>query len=331
MIIPLFERLKKIVQAIKMMYYSKHHRKVVRTRRYKMMFQRWKPLKPHTWQHRLFGMYNEELIRMMRSYTTASKYSYHKLGEAGAEWGSLAKDYFFHTKDNTFTIRMWSNTFHSFENWTYLNCAMALSSYFETYLSSVIIMALESDPGALIGKPHAVDGMELIKNKKQNKNDINSAAMRCTKGNWTKRTNAMQKLFGKLPDSMMKNIKTLEDIRIMRNKVGHAFGRDIRKSRELENATKLPMERLSKERFDKWQKKIDQIVDDMDTFLLANHIGSFQPLLVYHALYPSLNQDKDPKAEGERAKAFKKKIGGDKQDLYSKDFCRTLVQYYERL
>lgn len=295
------------------------------------MFSRWSTIRVHTWQHRLFGMYNDELSVLMKSYEYSKSYTYSRLKTDGAVWESMANNYFTTSKDKALTIKKWSDTFNKFENWTMLNCAMALSSYFETYLSSVISLSLESDPGAMIGKPHTVDGMELIKHGKQNRKTIKKIVENCTKGDWTSRLNAMQQVFGKMPDSLRKNIKMLESIRNLRNRVGHAFGRDIKKSREIDNAIKLPMERLSKKRFEKWQRNILIIVSDIDEFLLKNHIGSFQQLFMYHMLYPSLNHSDTPQAKGVRMKAFKKAIGKDKMDTYSKDFCRSLISYYEAL
>lgn len=321
------EKIKLLMQV----YHAKRHQKVVKRKTYKKMFSRWDTIRPHTWQHRLFGLYNEELIVMMRSYDYSKRYTYSNLGKEGAQWTSLAKQFFKGSNDNALTIRKWSDTFDAFENWTMLNCAMALSSYFETYLSSVISLALESDPGVMIGKSHTVDGMELIKYKKQNRQTINKIVENCTKGEWTKRLNAMESVFGKMPDSLRKNIKMLEAIRIMRNRVGHAFGRDIKKSREIDNAVKISIEHLSRKRFENWQKCISTIVSDVDTFLLMNHIGSFQQLLVYHSLYPTLDQTDSPFMRGHRMMAFKKTIGTDKIDTYSKDFCRSLVSYYEAL
>ena len=319
------------IKLLNMMLHAKKNQKVVKKKTYTKMFSRWDTIRPHTWQHRLFSLYNEELIIMLHSFDYSKRFSYSQLGKAGAQWTSLAKNYFIGSNDNALTIRKWSDTFDDFENWTMLNSAMALSSYFETYLSSVISLALESDPGAMIGKSHTVDGMELIKHKKQNKQAIDEIVENCTKGDWTKRLNSMERVFGRMPESLRKNIKMLEAIRILRNRVGHAFGRDIKKSREIDNAVKLSIERLSRKRFDNWQRNITQIVSDIDTFLLKNHIGSFQQLLVYHSMYPTLDHTDTPLKRGHRMMAFKKTIGTDKKDTYSKEFCRSLVVYYESL
>lgn len=173
--------MKEKIKLMTMMLHAKKHQKVVKRKSYKKMFSRWDTIRLHTWQHRLFSLYNEELIVMLRSYDYSKRYTYSKLGKEGAQWTSLAKNYFNGSNDNALTIRKWSDTFDDFENWTILNSAMALSSYFETYLSSVICLALESDSGAMIGKPHTADGMELIKYKKQNKQAIDEIVENCTK------------------------------------------------------------------------------------------------------------------------------------------------------
>lgn len=73
------------------------------------------------------------------------------------------------------------------------------------------------------------------------------------------------------------------------------------------------------------------MVINIPALLLNNHIGSFQPLLVYHTLYPMLDRLDTSMAKGVRMMAFKKAIGTDKKDTYSKDFCRSLIAYYEAL
>ena len=63
----------------------------------------------------------------------------------------------------------------------------SLAAYLEVYVRSVVSLALESDPGVLIGKPRAVDGVSLLKSRKDY--SYIEQATGCAKGNWQERLN----------------------------------------------------------------------------------------------------------------------------------------------
>ena len=152
--------------------------------------------------------------------------------------------------------------------------------------------------------------------------------MNCTKGDWNSRISYISSIFGTIPTSLISYKSELEKMRNLRNKVGHAFGRDIELSRDYSLTKIHGMETLKISTFLKYQKMIKKVTGDLDNMLMNNHIGNFQPLYYYHNNYSSfrsLNND------GERMIALKKTIGRDTEETYSKDFCRWIANYYNNL
>lgn len=299
----------------------------------KRIFLRWQSYHGTTWPYLVFKKYNEELMRILKSQELSSKYVYTHLATDGGKWDDYISSYFSVRHETKITLKQWSDTNHLFENWNRLNALMSLSSYFETYLSSVISLAIESDPGVLLGSHQSVDGVKLLKTNSFKKEQFESVITSCTKGDWTARKKNIENLFGTLPASFSDNngISKLNAMRKLRNNVAHAFGRDIEESRKYEKTTILPMGILSKNRLSEWMSLIKKITKDFDHMLLQNHIGAFQPILFYHNLYPSLNNKDTPKARDERMKELKKALGRITQESYGKEFCSGLIKYYEEL
>ena len=327
--------LKGITKKIKRFWYESvlgynKRKKTYRPLDYRFIFDRWKSTYPHSWQYKVFLQYNSELRRLYFSNYNARQFVFSQLKKEGATKESKMSQ-FFNMRDNALTEKQWARNYNDFENWTLLNAAMALSSYFETYLSSAIMLSIESDPGILLGASKGVDGARLMKYGQFKKKEFDYVAEGCTKGEWSMRVSNLEKLFGTMPHSMIDNIGELERLRKLRNNVGHAFGRDIEKSRLYNVSQTVPIDRLSFERFSKWQHIIEKIVMDIDTILVQNHIGSFQPLMVYHQIYSESDKATDNKSLGERVKKLKRQLGKDIDRKFGKTYCRTLVNYYEHL
>lgn len=293
------------------------------------MLDRWNPLYKHSSAYRVFRQYNCELNRLIMSFNSARLYTYSHLKIDGAKWTSPAIDYLYTHNNRTLTIEDWKNVFNDFHNWVLLNELMALSSYFETYIEVVIKLAIESDPGLLIGNSKCVDGILLIKRNIATKDEVfKSELVKCVKGEWSSRIASIRKIFGLSADIFQNYHAELEQMRILRNKIGHAFGRDIDDTREIMYVNISPMERLSTERFLKFQKIVRTIVKNFDEYVMSNHVGNFLPLKIYHDIYPSV---RNMPSIAYRVRELKKKIGSEGRGTFSKDFCREVVIYYEGL
>jgi hypothetical protein len=204
---------------------------------------------------------------------------------------------------------------------------MAMNSNLETFMASIIAMAIESDPGLLLGAPRMIDGVSLLKQGTPVPN-LDEHVEACTRGDWQSRVQAYRTRFGSVPSSITDNIGELEKLRTIRNKVGHALGRDIQEARKHGTKTILPMEKLSRERVLKYKRLTWAVAKDVDRHLLAMHIGEFQAIHFYHRLYPQLSKVANATL---RANALKKELGRFKAALAGKLFSKGLVSYYEQL
>ena len=122
-------------------------------------------------------------------------------------------------------------------------------------------------------------------------------------------------------------VSRLDKLRIIRNKVGHAFGRDISKAQKYNEVSKLGIQKLSVESFNKYHTLIVHLVQDLDSYFMQHHIGNFEPLYYYHqnlADYDSLDK-------GSKMQKLKTSLFLDKNSVYGKNFCRGIVKYYEEL
>ncbi len=78
----------------------------------------------------------------------------------------------------------------------------------------------------------------------------------------------------------------------------------------------------------RYQRVVWSVAKEIDSHLLAAHIGEYQAVRFYHLLLPKLNQNAHP---SERAMVFKKEIGRFKAMTAGKLFSKQLVAYYEAL
>jgi hypothetical protein len=259
-------------------------------------------------------------------------FTYEQLAARGAQWPDPATQHLKfadpqkaeHFKD----LKDWSTSFNEFENWVNLNALLSLASYMETYIASIVRLALESDIGIIYGSPKSVDGVAVLKHGHVKKSNIPDLVTDCVKGDWNSRTSAYKAIFGAIPSVMESHISELESIRVLRNKVGHAFGRDIEDSRRKGIRRTVDMERLSTERLSKLQRLGKKVVAAIDRHLFVTHVAEFETVYFYHQLAPSLPAHVHP---NQRAILFKKHLGRFGAEPAGKDYCNGLVAYYDAL
>lgn len=294
-------------------------------------FSRWIPNEKSTWTFQVFQKYNNELEMNLWTFFPVRKSVYKNLKTNSALWtDDVTKHFEFKDNKNKLykDLKDWSDSYNNFENWVNLNVVMAISANFETYLASVISLALKSNPGVLLGASKMIDGITVIKNGMPAKFDFESQITSCTKGDWSSRISSFEKIFGETPDIFKRNIKEFEQIRKLRNKVGHSFGRDIDDARDNTLKKIIPTETLSLERTLKYQKLLWSTAKAIDIYLLENHIGTFQALNYYHILHQTMRKDVHPSI---RAVDLKTQVGRTGVQPASKQFYKDLVTYYESL
>jgi len=293
-------------------------------------FDRWKPREKSTWVFRVFKKHNIELLEIYTAFETSRRFTYAGLGKV-AQWSDQPSKHFRFDRplgfDQFETLRDWSDSFNDLENWVNLNALVAVSSSLETYMATIIRLALASDVGVLYGTSRKIDGIQILKHGHPNAVDFEQQVVACTKGDWSSRLAAYVKYFGRAPKFFSANIAPLERMRTLRNNAGHSFSRDIDASRENQQVKTLPMDTLSRTAFLSLQKTAWKLAKSIDVHLHQFHIGEFQALAFYHSIFPTLRHDLHV---GERARQFKKRIGGFGA-VQGKEFCRGLADYYEAL
>lgn len=297
----------------------------------KVPFNRWTAREKSSWPLQVFQRYNKELAGLYYANIAGSRYTYSALKAAGAKWEDSVISHFKFDEEGHAklfaSLKSWSASYNDFQNWTNLNSLIAMSSNLETYVASVIALAIESDPGVLIGATRTVDGIKRLKQGNAVL-DVEPQITACVKGDWNARAASYKRIFGMLPQGLERKLDRLNEVRLLRNKVGHAFGRDIEEARRHGVKNVLPMERLSDERTLAFQKLIFGVAKSVDRHLLVAHVGEYQALRYYHEIYPGLDLSAHPSI---RAQVLKKKLGGVKQSSTGKVLCRQLVAYYESL
>jgi hypothetical protein len=273
-------------------------------------FDRWKPRGRTSWAWRVFKKHNSELLGIYASLDASKNFTYKMLGKNDAKWQDLPSLHFEFTKpwvpEKFQNLKEWSDSFNALDNWINLNALVAISSALETFIATIIPLAIESDVGVLYGTPRRIDGIEIIKHGKDKPFDFEKIIELCTKGTWQSRLNSYEKVFGKVPKYLVGKISELEKIRILRNNISHSFGRDIEASRKKGELTTLPIDKLSRKRFMKFQEIVWKSAKAIDAHLFNVHIGEYYALLFYHELYQSLDKTVH---QSMRAISLKKAIG----------------------
>lgn len=300
-------------------------------------FDRWKPRQGiSSWAFQVFKKYNKELIEMYIAHILSKQYTYQSLKQNSAKLEDFAHKYF-DFKDNSYShvfnhIQSWSDNFNKFDNWTNLNAIMAMSANLETYMATIIKLALESDIGVLFNATQKIDGIEIIKNSDKYPFEIEDKIVSCTKGDWSSRISNFEKVFTTSPNILKDNISSLEKIRKLRNDIGHAFGREINKSRDHNILTPIAVQTIRQEKIIEYLKLLFAIARAIDRQLMSNHIGEYQVLHFFHQLSPSLKEDINYSRKiGNYAITLKKELSKFGDNRVGKLFCKGLVEYYELL
>ncbi len=160
-------------------------------------FDRWIAHDKTTWSFQIFQKYNDELHRILNTHLTSTAYLYHNLKVAGAKWEDHPSK-FFDPKGRDFELykdlREWSDWYSNFDNWVTLGRILTIASTVETYLASVVGLALESDPGLVLGVSRTIDGAAVLKRRVRKGFDARGQIEACTKGDWSSRLARLEQL-----------------------------------------------------------------------------------------------------------------------------------------
>ncbi|MCM2435839.1 hypothetical protein [Agrobacterium rosae] len=295
-------------------------------------FQRWQPHDNSTWAFQVYRKYNRELYRLIEAHRASSFYSYRQLKSGGAKLSDPIGGVFDECPtsiENFDTVQSWSDGYNSFDNWVNLSNVTTIASNLETYLASIVALAIMSDPSVLIGAPSkSIDGAYVIKHGAGPPTNLGEHVTACTKGDWSSRLAAVERLFGPVPKSMRDKHADLEAIRNIRNRFGHAFGRDIEAARAHGQIEIAPMEKVTRKTVARLGASAWRFAQATDNFLLKSHIGDFEAVSYYAKIFPT---QLSVVPLGQRAAHFKKEIGKFGAGLRGKLYCRELTAYWEAL
>lgn len=294
-------------------------------------FNRWKAHEASTWAFRIFQKYQSELELIWGTHITAAQFTYTNLKSNNAQWPDPPTKHFRLGEvdlNNYKDLKTWSNSYNLFDNWVNLSVVLALASNLETYLASVISLALNSDPGVIFDVSKSLDGVIILKHGRPKTFKISKYIENCTSGDWSSRLSEIERLFGQCPLEVRSNHSSLEELRSIRNRIGHAFGRDIEAARRQGEIEILPMEKLTRTRANRLKKSVRTVAKSIDTFLLKNHIGEYEAVRFYQFLYPRLHKHVPL---GQRAIYLKKAIGQWGAVPRGKIYCNGLVKYWESI
>jgi hypothetical protein len=172
---------------------------------------------------------------------------------------------------------------------------MAACSYLEVLVGRLVRLAILSRPGILLGDAKLVEGVRVLKFGTEIVTGPHEQTV--TKGRWPARLAAYKKLFTNAPPELVDNIGELDEMRKVRNSVGHTFGR----GGEIHEVDDRRMQRLAEPRLKKWLGIVDQVGLALDRDLGHRFIGEFEILLEYHRLRPQGTNE-------QRAQALRKRL-----------------------
>lgn len=219
----------------------------------------------------------------------------------------------------------WRHSIGEFTNWTRLGMALSAASYLEIYMREVIALALASDPFLVYGLPKQLDGVVLLKAGKVLSFETEVTA--CCRGQWPSRIANYRRLFGAVPGAWESVVSDLEQIRALRNAVGHAFGRDLRGQRALLRGLEIPAQRLSEERLKKWLSIIDITAAAIDAHLVATHIGAFEYFVLYHDRRANLRKGQLGKKDA--TSALSSLFSSEWNRRVPRSYCRSIIAHYD--
>lgn len=307
-------------------------------------FTRWQSKRRNSWAFLVFKNQYTEIIKMHNAHKVASKYLGSKLNseenvihiKASEYFGDIAKN----RKDEELfdSLEDWYDCFNIFTKWSDYSAILALSGNFEIYIDKVVSLSMESNIGLIKESPELTDGMKLIKTGefKNNLNKINKLVIGCLKGTWYQRIDKWESIFNWKPSIFEDNanIEILENIRKIRNDAAHAYGRDIKSTRTSQGLEVKKLIEIDEDLLINYFSLVYKLSQEMDLYLIDNHIGEYHCLNFYHELRISgkINlSDQSNNQIGLTSEILRKAYGQYSSQPMGKNYYKQLIRYYENL
>ena len=293
-----------------------------------MKFDRWTKPEGTTWAYWQFNEYETHLNDMYRTGEALSNFSMYHIRRS--EGGSNPAEVLCATGPNAHRFPRDKDSFSrsskDLHTWIRASFVMAATGALENYISRAVQTALISDPAAYYGKPKAIDGLNWL--KLGIKADHSEYLKSVTSNIWDSRYSNLKKVFGEIQD-VHKEISELDKIRIYRNGVGHAFGRNISTDINFLTRNVDGLNGISEQRFISWLSLISSTAKSIDKHLTRNHIGEFELLMHFH------NHIKTYKDTPPRKKAFinnyKATLTRDIGHSRGANYLQEMMNYYDSI
>lgn len=245
-------------------------------------FRRWSPALGKTWAFRLFERHHTEINDFYWAHVAALRktFSSCKKNKRSDPCDSIFNLPPEHARRLFTNLGEWSIAYDSFDNWTRLNCLVAATGYLEIYIKTAVRLALESDPGVMVGCSRKIDGAEPL--KKRVHYSFKDDSVPCVRGDWQSRIASYKRLFGACPAIVEDNVADLEFIRKTRNGVAHTFGRSVDDYDSLAQAKPRGLTILKQAQFTKVLGLIEEVAKAVEAHLGPNHIGDYESVYFLH-------------------------------------------------
>jgi hypothetical protein len=288
-------------------------------------FERWRPFHPgSSWALRLFIAHHTELNALYWAHEPASRFIARAMkNQLNANASQALAFSGIDQRRIEPTVDVWLEAYDRFNNWTRVSALVALSSYFEVYLKTIISLALESDPGAPRGASRRVDGVVMLKYGTHH--SYFEDAKQVVIGDWSKRLKSYRELFGVVPSELQALQGDLERLRQLRNDAGHKFGRNMHEEDYRSRVEPIKMVQVGLPTLKKHLGVVESATRAIDAHLLGQHIGSYEMVYFYHTKHGELFEP------GRHARKLRKALGAIFGIGFSDRFCEALKAYYENL
>jgi hypothetical protein len=290
-----------------------------------MAFSRWKYPWSRTWAYYVFKKHHTQLNQIMWSHHAASRRAAtiaHGVGLMNPTKQAFPAAVVDPVRQLT-PLSDWLACYVEFDNWSRLSACLSMASYLEHYIHKTVRLAISSDPGVILGKSKAIDGTVFLKGGAL-PFDIKPYIEGFTKGTWQSRLGNYQRYFGSAPAELVNAVTELDHLRVLRNSVGHRFGRAIDDDDSAPLAGMEEPERLSRKRLVNWLGLVEGVTTAVDAQLRSNHIGAYEVL----EAYALVKKDKFTKQWEDRrlSKYFPSSQGLSLGDGY----CRDAITFFNR-
>ena len=216
-------------------------------------------------------------------------------------------------------LEYWSRDYEAFDNWTRLAAVIAITGYFEIFLKNLADAACQSCPSVLVGGYKEFDGLRLLKTLPDF--GFRKQAEACCNGKWSARVKAYRDLFGECPQFIKDHTTDLDKLRILRNTVGHSFGRTLDDAKVGRSLVSEAPKKVMQTELIYYLDLVNKVAMSVDENLSCKIVGAYEILAHYHFW-----SGKNGTAR-EQAKKFRKHVQSQVQADAINEYYVGMIEY----